>query len=299
MLDLPINGLVNYLEECNFQALDSLESNSIVSCAVSGGADSTALAILAKAWGFNLQLIYVDHGLRPDSKKDGKKVKELAKNLDAKFCYLKAEINTRQNLEANARQARYEALDSIDPNTLLGHTADDQAETLLLNLIWGSGPEGLAGMKKNQRRPILKLRRADTKAICDLVGITPVDDPMNADPNFRRSRIRHELLPLLNQIAEKDVVPILCRTTNIFRQNSEMLNALTQNIDPTDAKAIQELDPYLAAWVIKRWLSKTSPPDLAAIERVLSVVRGEILATEIPGGYRVSRSSMRLKLEPV
>lgn len=293
MQDSKVDALAGYLEKCDFPPPDTS-----VSCAVSGGADSSALAVLAKAWGLKIQLLYVDHGLRPDSQEDGKKVEALAKSLDANFKYLKVEVESG-NLEANARKARYEALDAIDPKTLLGHTADDQAETLLLNLLWGSGPEGLAGMKRNQRRPLLKLRRADTEAICDLVGIAPVHDPMNADPSFRRSRIRHELIPLLNEIAEKDVVPILCRSTDIFRQDSEFLNSITQDIDPTDAKAIQKLDPYLATWVIKRWLSETCQTDAAAIKRVLSVARGEILATEIPGGYRVSRSSMRLKIEPL
>lgn len=292
MPDSKANALSSYLEKCNFPP-----PGTSVSCAVSGGADSSALAVLAKAADLKIHLLYVDHGLRPDSHKDSEKVEALAKTLDSNFQHLKVEVKKGGNLEANARKVRYEALDAIDPNTLLGHTADDQAETLLLNLLWGSGPEGLAGMRRNQRRPILNLRRADTEAICDLVGITPINDPMNVDPAFRRSRIRYELIPLLNEIAEKDVVPVLTRTTDILRQNSEFLNALTQDIDPTDARALQKLDPYLATWVIKRWLSETCQTDAAAIERVLSVARGETLATEIPGGYRVSRSSMRLKIE--
>ncbi len=296
--NLPKNLLEPYLEKSSFPA-----SGSSVSCAVSGGADSTAMALLARAGGCELTIIHIDHQLRADSKKDAKAVQNLAKKLGAEFRSLTAEIpeGPGPNLEARARDARYKALDSIDPNALLGHTADDQAETLLLNLIWGSGPEGLAGMKKDVRRPILNLRRTDTEKICELHSITPLQDPTNKDPAFRRNRIRSELIPLLNEISGKDIVPILCRTADIQRGVSDLLNQITQDIDPTDARAVSGLNPDLSSWVIKRWLTEENsdkkPPDAAAIERVLAVAKGEILATEIPGGYRVSRSSMRLNFE--
>ena len=282
-----------YLEKSSFPP-----PKTPVSCAVSGGADSTALAILAKAQGCEVHIIHIDHQLRKDSKKDAKAVKSLAKKLGADFTCLSVEVKDGSNLEARARTARYEALSSIDAGALLGHTADDQAETLLLNLLWGSGPQGLAGMRKDNRRPILNLRRKDTEAICKLSGIVPLQDPMNSDFSYRRNRIRNEVIPLLNEITGKDMVPILCRTADIQRQTSNLLDKLAQDIDPTDAKAVRELEPNLASWVIKRWLADKTPPDSAAIERVLSVARGEILATEIPGGYRVARSEMRLSLEP-
>ncbi len=327
MLELQAKDFEPYLKKCNFQGIDEIKNanfknraeNSItpdtptpnnkltISCAVSGGADSTALAILtsivSRQNNLNLQLLYVDHGLRQDSKEDAKTVSNLAKNLDAEYQCLKAEVrrerNPSSNLEANAREARHLALATAAKDVLLGHTADDQAETILLNLLWGSGTKGLAGMKKDARRPMLSLRRTDTEKICELAGISYLTDPMNKNPNFRRNRVRNEVIPLLNEIAKRDVVPILCRSADIFRQNSELLDTLTENIDPTDAKAMKELDPYLAKWAIKKWLSKTSPPDEAAINRVLSVANGKILATEIPGGYRVSRNSMKLKLEPL
>ena len=290
--ELQLPDLSEFLERTNFPS-----AGTKACCAVSGGPDSTALAVLAKAGGLNLSLAYVDHGLRPDSHEDADFVNALAKSLGAEFISLKAVIPKGPNLEARARKGRYEALGKIDKNAMTGHTADDQAETILLNLLRGAGPEGLAGIRSDQRRPIIALRRKDTQKICELCGITPLLDPMNESLEIRRNRVRNEIIPLLNEVAERDIAPLLARNANLNRELTELMDRLTQDIDPTDAKALNNLDPTLAAWAIRRWLTTEHPPDLASVERVLSVARGEILATEIAGGIRVDRSQMKLRLQ--
>ncbi|GIT68641.1 MAG: hypothetical protein Ct9H300mP26_3280 [Acidimicrobiales bacterium] len=108
-------------------------------------------------------------------------------------------------MEARARSARFAALPD---DVLTGHTADDQAETIILHLLRGGGPDALAGMG-DEHHPIIKLRRADTESVCQIFEWKPVEDPTNEDPRFRRNRVRHEVLPLLNEVAERDVVPLL------------------------------------------------------------------------------------------
>ena len=108
-----------------------------------------------------------------------------------------------------ARAARLAALPA---GALTGHTADDRAETLLVNLLRGAGLDGLAAMAPGPTRPLLALRRADTRRLCAELGLVPVDDPSNDDPRFVRNRVRHELLPLMDSIAGRDTVPLLVRT---------------------------------------------------------------------------------------
>ena len=99
----------------------------------------------------------------------------------------------------------------LGPDAATGHTADDQAETVLANLLRGAGVHGLAGMRAGPGHPLLGLRRAETVALCELLGLDPVQDPSNDDPRFVRNRVRHELLPLCSAIAGRDVVPVLAR----------------------------------------------------------------------------------------
>src|SRR5690606_32800997 len=108
-----------------------------------------------------------------------------------------------------ARTARFAVL---PPAVATGHTADDQAETLLLHLLRGAGLDGLAAMAPGPRHPILGLRRYETRTVCDRLAVRVAADPTNRDPAFRRNRVRHELLDHLSDVASRDVVPILART---------------------------------------------------------------------------------------
>jgi tRNA(Ile)-lysidine synthase len=265
-------------------------------CAISGGADSLALLVLAAAAGCSVVAIHVDHGLRADSAREADVVAEAAERFGAVFRSERIQVAPGPNLEARARTARYAVLPA---GTCTGHTADDRAETVVLNLLRGSGLEGLTGIRRTPRRPILDLRRWETQALCEAVGLVPVDDPSNLDPVHRRNRVRHEVLPLLAQVSDRDPVPVLCRQADLLADEADLLADLAADLDPTDARALAAAPPSLARVAVRRWLRRAGnghPPSAAAVERVLEVARGAAVATELPGGWSVRRSSQRLQL---
>ena len=268
-------------------------SNGPIHCAVSGGADSSALLILASMTGEELIAHHVDHGLRPNSSIESDNVARLANQVGAKFRSVTLSLEEGPNLEARARSARFAALPD---DVLTGHTADDQAETIILHLLRGGGPDALAGMG-DEHHPIIKLRRADTESVCQIFEWKPVEDPTNEDPRFRRNRVRHEVLPLLNEVAERDVVPLLIRAGEIAGKDADLLDLQAQAIDVTDAAALVTAPIALARRSVREWLRGEHPPDLASVERVLQVARGEALGTEITGGRSVRRTNGKLRLE--
>jgi tRNA(Ile)-lysidine synthase len=263
---------------------------------VSGGADSLALLVLAVAAGLDVTAVHVDHGLRPGSAAEADVVRDAAAGLGARFEAARVAVPTGPNLEARARAARRGVLPA---GAMTGHTADDQAETLLLHLLRGAGLDGLSAMRLGPCKPLLDLRRSETLAVCVLAGLDPVVDPSNVDPAFRRNRVRHEVLPLLDEVAGRDVVPLLARTAALAGQEAELLDALAAAIDPLDAGALTAAPVPLARRALRRWLTEADPPyppDAAALERVLGVARGEHVATEVGGGLRVVRTGGRLRL---
>ncbi len=265
-------------------------------CGVSGGADSLALLVLATAAGCRVTAIHVDHGLRSGSSSESSVVAAVAARTGAEFRSERVDIAEGANLEARARAARQRVL---GPDAATGHTADDQAETVLIRLLRGSGVDGLAGMRAGPRHPILALRRAETAALCRAQGLVPVSDPSNTDPRFLRNRVRAELLPLCDELAGRDVVPVLARQAGLLAGDADVLAAVAVLVDPTDARALASAPESIARRAVRAWLAGDSPypPSAAAVERVLAVARGERVATEVDGGSRVARSSGRLTRE--
>jgi tRNA(Ile)-lysidine synthase len=266
-----------------------------VTCAVSGGADSLALLVLAVEAGCRVTATHVDHGLRPGSEAEAGVVAGAAARFGAAFRSERAVVAPGPNLEARARAARYAVLPA---DVLTGHTADDQAETVLLNLLRGAGLDGLAGMAPDGH-PLLALRRAETRTLVAACGLKPVEDPSNADPAFRRNRVRAEVLPLLDAVAGRDVAAVLARQATLLRDEAALLDALAAAVDPSDARALAAAPPPLARRAVRRWLiaGREHPPSAAAVERVLAVARGEVRATEVDDGRRVSRHQGRLTLQ--
>lgn len=269
-----------------------------VTCAVSGGADSLALLALACDAGLAPTAVHVDHGLRPGSADEAAVVEAAATRWGASFRAVRVHVEPGADLEARARRARH---DAVGPGALFGHTADDQAETVLLALLRGTGTDGLAAMGHAQH-PILALRRHETRAVCAELGVRPVDDPSNADPRFRRNRIRAEVLPLLADVADRDVVPLLCRLAELARADGELLDELAGPLDPGDAPALAAAPRPLARRALRSWLRAQlpggHPPDAAAIERVLAVAAGDAVGTEVAGGLSVRRTDQRLRVVP-
>jgi len=281
------------LARCTFPS-----PGTTVDCAVSGGPDSLALLVLAVEAGLMVTAWHVDHGLRPGSDAEGERVAVVADSLGAAAVSVTAMVGDGPNLEARAREAR---LDALPDGVLTGHTADDQAETVLLNLLRGSGVHGSAGIGDPGRRPLLGLRRSETRALCVACGLEPLDDPMNDDPRFVRNRIRNEVLPLLAEVSDRDPVPLLARHAGLAGEAVVLLDALIADIDPTDARTLAMLSPELARLALRGWLTGLlggRPPDAAAIDRVFDVAGGLVRATEVTGGLRIERSRGRLRPLP-
>jgi len=271
---------------------------SALRCGVSGGADSLALMALAAAAGCEVTAVHVDHGQRPGSDREAQRVADLAKQIGANFESATVRVEPGANLEARMRAARYEVLGS---EAATGHTVDDQAETVLINLMRGAGMRGLGAMQPGYRRPILELRRSETEAVCAKLEWEPFMDPSNADPAFVRNRVRRELVPLLTEIAGRDVVPLLARTAEHARSATAAVDASASQVDPTDARALGEVPTAVAASAIQAWVQGQTespyPIDAASVERVLGVANGNAVAAEVTGGYRISRSNQRLQLD--
>lgn len=260
--------------------------------ALSGGADSTALAGLAVWSGLEVRAVHVDHGIRPDRHRDIDAAQASCRRLGVDLKVVEAEVADGPNLEARARDARHAALPA---GALLGHTMDDRAETVLLNVLRGAALDGLSAMRP-ERRPLLGLRRAETRALCVEAGLPFVDDPSNDDRRHLRNRIRHDLLPVLSEAAGRDLVPVLARQAGHLADDGALLDVLSSELDPTDARALADAPIALARRAVRRWLTTTHPPDSATVERVLAVARGEATATDVGGGRRVARRHQRLGL---
>jgi tRNA(Ile)-lysidine synthase len=283
--------LVSLLSRCTFP-----EPTSQVALAVSGGADSMALLLLAYAHGLDVTIHHVDHQLRPQSHRDIDVIAPVAEKLGVELFVHVVSVDPGANLEARARDARYEVLPQ---NVMTGHTADDQAETVLINLLRGAGTRGLSAMRPGHRRPLLGLRRTETRSLCAALEIEPVDDETNSDPKYLRNRVRGELVPLMNDLSQRDIVPLLVRSADMLRDEHDFLEELAATLDPTDARALAQAPLPLARRAVRAWLSHPYPPDVATVERVLAVARGDVLACDVGGGREVRRSKQRLHLATI
>ncbi len=266
-----------------------------VVAAVSGGADSLALLALAAEAGLSITAVHVDHGLRPGSTDEAAVVAVAADRFGARFRAEQVVVAPGPDLEQRAREARRSVL---GPFAMTGHTADDQAETVLINLLRGAGPAGLAAMTPGHAHPILAVRRRETGRLCRELGLEPVVDPSNDDPRFVRNRIRHELLSLVADISHRDPVPLLNRTADRCRAVQADIAALADGVDPTDTRALVQHPPTVMAEALRRWLvdDRGHPPSSAELSRVLAVVRHEATACELSGHRRVSRHGGILRL---
>jgi tRNA(Ile)-lysidine synthase len=200
---------------------------------LSGGADSLALTAVAARLRPTTALI-VDHGLQPDSAAVAEQARAQAMELGCIGAQvIQVHVGSVGGPEGAARSARYRSLESARDGApvLLAHTLDDQAETVLLGLGRGSGARSLAGMRAYDApwcRPLLGVRRASTVAVCAELGLTPWQDPHNADPRFTRVRLRTEVLPLLEQVLGGGVAQALARTATALREDGGTLDDLAE-----------------------------------------------------------------------
>ena len=225
-------------------------------------------------------------------------VAELAQSLNATFELRQLKLEDGADFEARARLARYEALPD---NVCVAHTADDRAETVLLNLLRGAGLAGVAPQFSRVLRPIIALRRAETKKLCQSAGVPIVNDPMNHDLRFARVVVREKLLPLAAEALGRDPVPLINRHADLIADALQVIQAAAQDLDATDTKVLRDAPRAVASEALRNYLMAETESftavDAASIERVMAVVHNEHRATEIEGGFRVARSAGRLRVE--
>jgi tRNA(Ile)-lysidine synthase len=277
-----------------------------VAVAVSGGADSLALAAAVPPELERHGLI-VDHHLQAGSSEIAAQAAKQLHGMDFdEVRVLSVDVGTSGGPEAAARKARYRALREAAPGmlVLLGHTRDDQAETVLLGLGRGSGPRSIAGMRPLDPpwgRPLLGVPRTATVAACAELGLTPWTDPHNADPAFVRVRLRHEVLPLLEDVLQGGVAPALARTAAQLREDAEALDLLAARIpisDELDVALLAGEPPALRRRVLRRWLLASGVLELTdahlrAVDALIGEWRGQG-GVWLPGGLEVSRARGRL-----
>lgn len=278
------------LARCRFPDADQHD------VAVSGGADSLALLALALATGSAVTAHHVDHGLRTGGDDEAAAVLGVCTRWGAAFEAHSVEVGDGPDLEARCRIARMQVL---PPGCLTGHTADDQAETVLLRLLRGTGPTGLAAMD-SARHPLLDLRRTDTEELCVRLEVTPFVDPTNESPRFTRNRIRHEVLPLLAEVTGRDVVPLVNRTAELLRFQNAAIGELAAELDPTSVSALRSVPVPVAMESLRAWWSSETnglaPPERAAMQRMFDVIEGVHRGCEVTAGWRLDRSAGHLRL---
>ncbi|OBH08452.1 MULTISPECIES: tRNA lysidine(34) synthetase TilS [unclassified Mycobacterium] len=233
--------------------------------ALSGGPDSLALTAVAARFRPTTALI-VDHGLQADSSAVAAAACEQALDLGCVAAQvLCVQVGRDGGLEAAARAARYAALRAAwDGPVLLAHTLDDQAETVLLGLGRGSGVRSIAGMRPHDPpwcRPLLGVRRSTTHAACSELGLTAWQDPHNSDRRFTRTRLRLEVLPLLEDVLGGGVAEALARTATALREDGELIDTLAAQALPEvragaglQPRALAALPGPVRRRVIRGWL---------------------------------------------
>ncbi|MGW5312408.1 tRNA lysidine(34) synthetase TilS [Nocardia thailandica] len=269
-----------------------------VAVAVSGGADSLALTAAAAVEIPDVRALVVDHRLQAGSDHVARWAAESAQRLGCReSLVLPVDVVGEGGPEAAARDARYAALDAARDRrpVLLGHTLDDQAETVLLGLARGSGGRSLRGMTAWQApwgRPLLGVRRAQTRQMCADLGLTPWEDPHNSDPAYTRVRVRTEVLPLLEEALGGGVAAALARTAAQLREDGDVLDELSADLLRRARTGTASDEPGLSietlatapaalrkrairAWLAERGVSGLMNSHLQAIDALVTAWRGQ------------------------
>lgn len=304
------------------RVLAELEPGATVVVACSGGADSLALLSAAVFEGRKSALriigVTVDHGLQDGSAERAAAVSDQMRTLGvAESAVATVTVDAPgMGPEAAAREARYGVLGELAERfgaelVLLGHTLDDQAETVLLGLTRGSGGRSLAGMRRGFdrfRRPLLEVTRTDTETACMVEGIEWWTDPHNSDPRFTRSRVRTAVMPTLEQELGPGVAEALARTADLLREDADALDREAERRlqqlrtdDGLPVAGLATLDPAVRHRVIRR-----AAVEAGAIASELT--RGHVLAVaaialgpdggkqiQLPGHVTAYRTSTQLR----
>ncbi|MEO3863515.1 tRNA lysidine(34) synthetase TilS [Acrocarpospora sp. B8E8] len=297
-------------------ALAGVEAGALVVVACSGGADSLALAaclgFVAPRLGLRAGLLTVDHGLQAESGDRARELVQLAPMLGLDPAeVLSVTVGRDGGPEAAARDARYKALDAAAERlgaavVLLGHTLNDQAETVLMRLARGSGSRSLAGMPERfgrYRRPLLGVSRTRTEQACEALGLAPWKDPHNADQAYTRARVRGEALPVLERTLGPGIAEALARTARLCRDDADALDdwadaayAEARGLGAgLDVVVLERLPGAVRRRVIQRaavdagaTASALAAVHIEEVERLVTQWRGQ-RAVDLPGGVGAVR----------
>ena len=301
--------------------LARLEAGDIVLVAVSGGADSLALASAvlteAKQSAITPIAVTIDHQLQSGSGAQAEKVEKQLKEMGyGKVIVKKVVVTTESGLEAGARDARYQALSACAAQekatkVFLGHTRDDQAETVLLGLARGSGTRSLSGMAIENGiylRPLLHITRAETVAACKELGIEPWNDPHNGNTEFSRIKVRTEVLPVMEDKLGPGIAAALARSAGILRDDADALDEIAQSeisasdLANLDCEHLATLARAIRSRVLRAALYAAGAPSgsitadhLAGVDALVTSWHGQGQVS-LPGGVKVERISGRLSL---
>ena len=297
-------------------SLTDLPAGSLVLVACSGGPDSLALAAAfaaeAPRAGLRAGAVVVDHGLQDGSDEQVRVAAKRCVELGlapVETVTVSVDRRDRSGLEAAARAARYDAFDRVAGErgavvVALGHTLDDQAETVLLGLARGSGGRSLAGMPAQRghfRRPLLGLRRATTVAACEALGLEPWDDPHNASDEFARVRVRTSVMPALTDALGPGVPEALARTAAMLRSDADALDLWAASVpDPSDVAALSELPVAVRTRVLRRAAIEAGAPAGSLTAAHIDSVDALVVAwhgqgpVSLPGGLEARRACDRL-----
>lgn len=311
-------------------ALADAPPGALVLAACSGGADSlalaAALAFTAPRAGLRGGAVTVDHGLQAGSAAHAERVTATLHGLglDPVECRT-VMVDGAGGPEAAARTARYAALAETAREheawaVLLGHTRDDQAETVLLGLARGSGARSLSGMPVaatsghgvRYLRPLLGLPRGTTRRACAALDLSPWDDPHNDDPAYRRVRVRHRVLPVLEAELGPGVAAALARTAGLLRDDADALDAwagreaarAAHAEGGLDVKILAELPRAVRTRVLRRAALAAGAPatdltagHVAAVDELVTAWHGQ-RGIDLPGGLTARRHAERIELVP-
>ncbi len=300
--------------------LENYEAGDTVLVAVSGGADSLALAhalsIEAKEFVITVVGVTVDHQLQEQSGVQAEKVKEQLKNFGLDCIIRKVNVDLKNGLEASARKARYEALQEVANElravaVFLGHTLDDQAETVLLGLARGSGTRSLSGMAHHNGlyvRPLLEITRVQNEQYCEEMKLQYWNDPHNENPDFSRVRVRNEALPVLEKSIGPGIADALARSAHLLRDDADALDHWAKreeihlDLSDMDCAHLESLPRAIRTRVIRAAIYAAGAPagmatmeHVSAVEALISAWSGQG-ALNLPGGVKVERISGRLSL---
>ena len=300
--------------------LEKCEAGDKVLVAVSGGADSLALAYALSVEAEKLAIrvigVTVDHQLQSTSSEQAQKVVKQLSEFGVKCHVKKVTVDIKEGLEASARKVRYEAINEVVKQenavaVFLGHTKDDQAETVLLGLARGSGTRSLSGMAHHNGkyvRPLLEITRIQNEDFCKEVGLDYWNDPHNQDSQFARVRVRNEALPILEKTIGPGISGALARSAHLLRDDADALDHWAKreeihlDLEDLDCLHLETLPRAIRTRILRTAIYAAGAPSgsvsadhISAVEALITAWSGQS-ALNLPGGVKVERISGRLSL---